>query len=87
MADTNERDRDLTHLDALTSRLAREKARLASAKTESERALRTVWVSQCEKEIAAEYKFLGIEPVVSNELSNDDLAAMLDELDEMPKDG
>jgi hypothetical protein len=75
--------RDLSHLDALTGRLAREKARLASATTENERRFRAVWVAQCEKEIAAEYKFLGIEPVVPTELSNDELAAMLDELDDL----
>lgn len=68
---------DLTHLNALTASLAREEARLASAKTQKERGLRGVWVSQTKKEIAAEYKFLGIDPVVTCDLSDDELLAEL----------
>lgn len=77
MADS--KTRDLSHLDALTSRLAREKARLAEAKTEGARAFRLRQIAVCEKEIAAEYKFLGIDPVVSTDLSDDDLARELED--------
>jgi hypothetical protein len=44
----------MTHLNALQTRLANERARLASSKTDQERAMRSVWVAQCEKEIARE---------------------------------
>jgi hypothetical protein len=77
MADTP----NLDHLDAIRSRLSRERERLAAAKTDAERRMREVWVAGCEKELAAEYQFLGIEPVATTELTNDQLAAMLDELD------
>jgi hypothetical protein len=70
---TEPRKRDLSHLDALTGRLAREKARLAAATTENERSFRTRQIASCEKEIAGEYKLLGIEPVVSTDLSDDEL--------------
>lgn len=43
-----------SHLNALQTRLSNERARLASAKTDQERAMRSVWVAQCEKEIARE---------------------------------
>ena len=48
----------MTHLNALNLRLSHERVRLANAKTEGERAMRTVWVAQIEKEIAGEEKFL-----------------------------
>lgn len=41
-----------SHLNALQARLSNERSRLASATTDAERAMRTVWVAQCEKEIA-----------------------------------
>jgi len=62
---------DLTHLHALELNLSHERMRLFAAKSEGERELRAVWVRQLEKEIEAEYKFLGIEP---EELSDEDLA-------------
>jgi hypothetical protein len=52
--------RDFSHLHALEHGLHNERARLASAKTESERALRSVWIRQREREIAQERVFLGI---------------------------
>jgi hypothetical protein len=66
---------DLSHLDALVSRLVREKARLVAATTESEVAFRIREIAACEKEIAAEYKFLGIAPLTIDEIlmSDDDL--------------
>jgi hypothetical protein len=53
---------DFTHLDALLLRLSHERARLAASKSQKEREHRTVWAAGIEREIAAEYKFLGIEP-------------------------
>lgn len=69
---------DTTHLVALHERLHREKTRLSEAKTDKERALRTVWVSQIEKEIAGELEFLGMAPdndVI--DLSDDELLVEL----------
>lgn len=54
---------DFSHLDALQSRLAREISRRDSAKNENERSFRVREIAACEKEIAAEYKFLGIAPL------------------------
>jgi hypothetical protein len=65
---------DLTHVHALELNLSHERMRLFAAKSEGERELRAVWVDQLEKEIEAEYKFLGIEP---EELSDEDLANLL----------
>jgi hypothetical protein len=65
---------DLTHVHALELHLSHERMRLFAAKSEGERELRAVWVDQLEKEIEAEYKFLGIEP---EELSDEDLANLL----------
>ena len=64
------------HLSALRLRLSHERGYLAVAKSDSERALRTVWISQIEREIAGELAFLGTidEPV---ELSDDELLAEL----------
>ena len=72
---------DFSHLDALQSRLGREKARLASAKNENERNFRLREIASCEKEIANEYKFLGIEPLTMEEImmSDDELLAALAE--------
>ena len=66
---------DFSHLNALQHRLFNEQERLASAKSDQERELRQVWVRQIEKEIEAEYKFLGIEPVKLDDISLDDLFA------------
>jgi hypothetical protein len=52
--------RDFSHLHALEHGLHNERARLASAKTEGERALRAVWIRQREREIAQERIFLGL---------------------------
>jgi len=53
---------DFSHLDALTQRLYNETHRLRQSRSVSEAKLRAVWVAQIGKEIAAEYKFLDIEP-------------------------
>ena len=70
---------DFSHLDAIQERIHREKSRLAAAGTENERAFRAREVKAAEKELAAEYKFLGIEPVSLDEilLSDDELLAEL----------
>lgn len=65
---------DLSHLHALELNLSHERVRLFAAKSDGERKLRAVWVRALEKEIEAEYKFLGIEPEV---LSDEDLADLL----------
>lgn len=63
---------DFSHLDALTARLVREQSRLAAAKIENERAFRIREIAACEKEIAQEYKFLGVEPVSLDDILSDD---------------
>jgi hypothetical protein len=69
------------HLVALHTRLSHERGYLAKAKTASERELRSVWISQIEKEITAERVFLGMPPDEPLEDVSDDelLAALLDE--------
>ena len=69
---------DTTHLVSLQSSLSREKARLSAARKPSEIALRRVWVAQLEKEIIAEYTFLGMTPPVElDDMNDDDLLAEL----------
>lgn len=71
--------KDFSHLDALMDRLLREKGRLADAKTAKEVAFREREIKACEKEIAGEYKFLGIAPLTLDEIlmSDDELLAEL----------
>jgi len=71
---------DFSHLDALQSRLRREQDRLARAKTENEKSFRIREIDACEREIANEYKFLGIELVSLDDLmmSDDELLAELE---------
>jgi len=69
---------DTSHLEALQVGLSHERARLADAKTESERALRTIWVQQYERQIADERAFLGMPaetPV--DEMTDDEILADL----------
>ena len=70
---------DLSHLDALQGRLSREKSRLAAATNENERNFRIREIASCEREIANEYKFLGIEPLSLDDIlmSDDELLAAL----------
>jgi hypothetical protein len=65
---------DLTHLHALELNLSHERVRLFAAKSPGERALRAVWVDKLQREIDAEYAFLGIEPET---ISDEDLADLL----------
>ena len=67
---------DHSHLLALMTILSHERERLANAKSDQERALRSVWVSQLEREIAAEEAFLGLEPI-DRAMSDDELLAEL----------
>ena len=60
------------HLNALQLRLSHERNALSKATEESEKALRSVWVQQVEKEIQGEYRFLNIVPFECS-LSDDDL--------------
>ena len=71
--------RDTSHLVALMTGLSRERQRLATARTEQERALRAVWVRQSEKEINAEERFLGMTETDWDEpeMSADELMAEL----------
>jgi hypothetical protein len=68
---------DHSHLMALINRLGNERRYLSVAKTEGERALRTVWISQIEREISDEERFLGMAPATGEKLSNADLLAEL----------
>ena len=59
-----------THLDTLNLRLSHERARLAAATSDRERAVRAVWILQTEREIAGERAFLGLQddlPVVDDD--------------------
>ena len=70
---------DTSHLDALQVRLSHERGYLAKAKKPGEIELRKVWIAGIEKEIAAEYRFLGIKPLSLDEIlmSDDELLAEL----------
>lgn len=69
---------DYTHLDALNMRLSHERTRLAAATSDRERAARSVWISQTEREIAGERAFLGL-PEEAPAVDDDELlAALLD---------
>ena len=68
---------DLSHLDALNLRLSHERGYLAAAKTDGERALRSVWISQIEKEIANEHNFLGLTDTAEVDLTDEELLAAL----------
>lgn len=68
----------LEHYTALMAHLCNEKQRLAAATTKGEIELRSVWVSQLEKEIAHEVKFLESQGV--------NLYTETDEVDSMSDD-
>lgn len=54
---------DHTHLHALQVRLTHERARLHNSKTTTERAIRSAWIDQIEKEIADEERRLGMDEI------------------------
>jgi hypothetical protein len=61
-----------THLDSLRYLLSTERSRLEAAKTDGERELRAVWVSQLEREIEFE---MALHGTVDNlpEMTDDEL--------------
>jgi hypothetical protein len=65
----------LAHLTALQESLGREQARLANAKNQNERDFRLHQIAMVEREIAGEYKFLGMEKI--EDMSDDELLAEL----------
>ena len=73
---------DTSHLVAIHARLDREKARFRAATNEKERKFRAVQVSQAEKELAAEMRFLGMKSSPLPNMSNEEL---LRELGEPPR--
>lgn len=68
---------DFSHLDAIQLRLSHEREYLANAKTEREREMRRVWIAGIERELAAEYRFLGLQPPTMDEIMDDELLAEL----------
>ena len=69
---------DRSHLNALQVRLSHERGYLVAAKTGSERKLRSVWIAQIEKEIAAERAFIGlVDEGQSLKISDEELLAEL----------
>lgn len=67
----------MSHLNALELRLSKERNYLAMAKSEGERELRRVWISQIENEIAAEIAFLNKKAAPEVDMSDDELLAEL----------
>jgi hypothetical protein len=63
------------HLNALQESLGREQERLANAKNQNERDFRLHRIAMVQKEIAGEYKFLGMEKIAV--MSDDELLAEL----------
>ena len=66
---------DFSHLDALHARLYRARRRLAAAKTQHAQDFFTRQIVADEKEIAGEFKRLGIPP--APELTVDEIASEL----------
>ena len=62
----------MTHLDHLEIRLMNESRRLNAATCPHEIEMRKVWVAGCEKEIAAEHKFMGTTPITLDDILTDD---------------
>lgn len=65
------------HLNAIRLRRSHELSRLAHATSINECQLRAVWISQIDKEIADELKFLGIHEEPGEEMTDDELLAEL----------
>ena len=68
---------DLSHLNALQLRLSHERDRMNSETRPRAITYRNVQISQIEKEIAGELKFLGIEEAPESAMSDDELLAAL----------
>lgn len=67
---------DRNHLNAIELRLSHERDRLASARTEKDRAFRAHNVAMIEKERASELRFLGLDDTAV-EMTGDELLAEL----------
>jgi len=67
---------DTSHLVAIHERLHRERERLRNAKTPREYELRAVWVQQAEKELEAEYMFLGMDSTPIDMTDNELMEAL-----------
>lgn len=63
----------MQHIDYLELNLSNERARLAAATSAAEHELRSVWVAQLEREVAAERKLLGHHHSVAAFISDEDL--------------
>lgn len=68
---------DTSHLVALQTRLTNERVRLSQAKSDSERALREVWVKQAERELEGEFNRLGMTNTANPQISDDELLSEL----------
>ena len=73
----------MDHLGQLFISLAHERQRLADASTDEERELRSVWVSQLEREINAEERFVGVAQTdfTAESMPVEEIFAALDEFD------
>ncbi len=68
---------DTSHLNALEYGLHNEMIRLRDAKSDNERALRSVWVRQYKKQIADERECLGMAAPVCCDMTDEELIAAL----------
>ena len=68
---------DTSHLAALETGLSHERSRLAAAKTDGERALRTQWVRQLENQVRDERAVLGLTEPVLADMTDAELLAEL----------
>lgn len=78
MDTNNSPAKDFSHLDAIESRLHRERARLAEATNGRERQFRELQIRQAEKELKGEREFLGLE-TTETEMTDDELFEALGE--------
>jgi len=70
-------EKTLSHLHALELHLSNERVRLAQASSAQEREIRSVWVTQLEREIEGEKQFLGITGTLPA-LSDDEILRELE---------
>lgn len=69
---------DTSHLVALQERLANERERLSQATTAAEKTQRQVWVSQVERELDGELKYLGLpSQALPSDMDDDTLLSEL----------
>lgn len=71
---------DLSHLEAIQQRINRERDRWARAMTDHEASFRLREIAAAQKELDAEYKFLGVVPLTIDEIltSDDELLTALE---------